>query len=397
MVVLLVIVVALGLAFSVASLASAARKLLWMHLPNEQATARVSVILPLTGAAPHLREMIVLLAGQTLKPRRLIVTVEAEEDPAFAATRAVAEEAPFPIQIVVAGPATEQAQKCHNQQAALALIDSEDEIIVLMDGDIRPHSNWLSGLVAPILHEGFDLVTGHRWQQVMAPRLGAHLVAAVDRAVTLTPRLDRDSTRVVWGGSMAISRDAAARMDLAGSLDHTLSDDLSISIQAAERGLRVVTRGALYIASPSDLRLVPAWRFARRQYQICNIYRPWLWRLALAVIGLRLAAFAVAAAAVATGSAWAGWGLGALLALSLLGLVKQYLVGVVAARVGLPDPASVRLGQLLLGIVQPVADLFHFSVIFGAAWTGTVKWGHVTYDVRGPDRIRVKGRRPFSH
>lgn len=397
MVVLLVIVVALGLALSLASLASAARKLLWMHLPHEPAQARVSVILPLTGRAPHLPEMIRLLAEQTLPPRRLIVTVEAEEDPAFQATRQVAKGAPFPIELVVAGPATDQAQKCRNQQAALKRIDDEDEIIVLMDGDIRPHRHWLSGLVAPILHEGFDLVTGHRWQQVMAPRLGAHLVAAVDRAVTLTPRLDRDSTRVVWGGSMAISTTAAARMDLSGSLDHTLSDDLSISIQAAERGLNLVTRGALYIASPSDLRFLPAWRFARRQYQICNIYRPWLWRLALLVIGVRLAAWVVAGSAVALGAPLAGWALGALVALSLLGLVKQYLVGLVAARVGLPDPASVRLGQLLIGIVQPVADAFHFSVIFGAAWTRTVKWGHVTYDVRGPDRIRVKGRRPFSH
>ncbi|WP_454917642.1 glycosyltransferase [Xanthobacter sediminis] len=399
--ILLVTVVVLALALSLASVASAARKLLWMHLPTERAQARVSVILPLTGAAPHLPQMIRLLAEQALRPRRLIVTVEAEDDPACAAARAAAEGAPFPIEVVVAGPAADQAQKCRNQQAALARIDAKDQVIALMDGDIRPHRHWLSGLVAPIVHEGFDLVTGHRWQQVAAPRLGAHLVAAVDRAVTLTPRLDRDSTRVVWGGSMAISVAAAARMDLSGSLDHTLSDDLSISLRAAESGLRIVTRGALYIASPSDLGLIPAWRFARRQYQICHIYRPWLWRLALAIIGLRLAAWAAAGTALATGtpatgSPLAGWAAGALAGLSLLGLLKQYLVGVIAARVGLPDPASVRLGQLLLGIVQPVADAFHFSVILAAAWTGTVRWGHVTYDVRGPDRIRVKRRRPFT-
>ncbi|MFG1478118.1 glycosyltransferase family 2 protein [Xanthobacter sp. V4C-4] len=391
MAVLAVIVVVLGLALSLFSVVAAARKLLWMHLPHERAQARVSIILPLTGAVPHLREMVARLGAQTLRPRRLIVVVEAEDDPACAAARAAAQGAPFPVEVVIAGAATDQAQKCHNQQAALRHIDGRDDIIVLMDGDIRPHRHWLSGLVAPILLEDFDLVTGHRWQQVSAPRLGAHLVAAIDRAVTLTPRLDRDSTRVVWGGSMAISVAAAARMDLSASLDRTLSDDLSISLKAAEAGLKVVTRGSLYIASPSDLSLLPAWRFARRQYQICHIYRPALWWLALCAIGVRLGAWIVAGACLP-----AAWAMAALAGLSALGLLKQYLVSQVAARAGLADPASVRLGQLLIGIVQPVADAFHFSVIVGAASTRTVRWGHVTYDIAGPDQIRVKGRRPFS-
>ncbi|MDQ0504879.1 glycosyltransferase [Xanthobacter agilis] len=395
--VLLVTVVVLGLAMSVASVASAVRKMLWMHLPKEPARARVSVILPLTGAVPQLGELVRLLAEQTLPPRRLIISVESEDDPACGAARTMVQDAPFPIEVVVAGPATDQAQKCHNQQVALDQIDVNDDMIALMDGDIRPSIHWLSGLVAPILYEDFHLVTGHRWQQVTAPRLGAHLVTAVDRAVTLTPRLDRDGTRVVWGGSMAISVDSAAHMNLRGSLDHTLSDDLSVSRQAAESGLKLVTRGSMLVASPSDLRLIPAWRFARRQYQICHIYRPWLWRLALLLIGLRLGAWAAGVALIATASPFAEWAVSALLTLSVLGFAKQYLVGVVAAWAEVPDPASVRLGQLALGIVQPVADAFHFSVILGAAWTRTVRWGHVTYDVQGPDRIRVKRRRPFSH
>lgn len=394
--VLLVILIVLGLAISLASLATVIRKLVWMHLPHEQAEARASLILPLTGAAPQLAAIIRLLAAQRLPPRRLIVAVEAEDDPACAAARAAAEAAPFPIEVVVAGPATDQAQKCRNQQAALARIDGRDEIIVFMDGDIRPHPYWLSGLAAPIVREGFDLVNGHRWQRVAAPRLGAHLVTAADRAVMLSPRLDDESTRALWGGSMAISVAAAARMDLAGSLERTLSDDLSISRRAGESGLKVVTRGALLVASPCDLSLGPAWRFARRQYQMIHIYRPWLWRFALLVIGVRLGAWAAAGTALATAGPLAGCAVPALAGLSLLGLLKQYLVGLMAARAGLPDPASVRLGQLLLGIVQPAADAFHFSAILGAAWTGTVRWGHVTYDVRGPDRIRVKRRRPFS-
>lgn len=389
----LIAIIVLGLGISASSVAAAVRKLLWLHLPTEPARARVSIILPLTGAVPQLPILLQLLAAQTLKPRRLIVAVEAEDDPACATVRAAIPTAPLPIEMVMAGPATDQAQKCHNQQAALRRIDAEDEIIALMDGDIRPHPTWLSALVAPIRDEGYDIVTGHRWQQVAAPRLGAHLVAAIDRAVTLTPRLDHGTTRVVWGGSMAISVAAATRMDLAASLARTLSDDLSIAARAAQAELRMVTRGALFIASPSDLTLAPAWRFARRQYQICHIYRPWLWRLALALIGVRLGAWAAALWLLAGGSLLGG-ALAAVLA--VLGALKQHLVGRVATRVGIPDPASVRLGQLALGVVQPLTDLFHVSVIVAAGWTRHVRWGHVLYHIEGPDRIQVKERRPFS-
>ncbi|MGR7996288.1 MULTISPECIES: glycosyltransferase [unclassified Xanthobacter] len=392
MVGVLIALVVLGVIVSVLSVFTAARKLLWLHLPTEPASARVSVILPLTGPAPHLPHLLARLAAQTLRPRRLIVVVESQDDPACAAARAAAPDAGFPVEIVIAGPAVDQAQKCHNQQAALRHIDAHDEIIVCMDGDIRPHPTWLSALVAPIRNEDFDLVTGHRWQQVAAPRLGAHLIAAIDRAVTLTPRLDRDSTRVVWGGSMAISVAAAARMDFAGSLDHTLSDDLSIVTRAAEAELRVVTRGALFIASPSDARLGPAWRFARRQYQICHIYRPWLWRLALTLIGTRLLAWIAATALLGMGHPFGV----AIVLLCGLGLAKQYLVARVADRVGIADPAAVRLGQLALGVIQPVTDVFHASVILAAVWTRHVRWGHVLYEVQAPDRIRVKERRPFT-
>lgn len=399
--VVLAIVIALGIAFSVASLAAAIRKLMWVHLPNERARAPVSVILPLTGPQPGLVRLVRAVATQTLRPRRLIIVVEAEADPAHAsALKAQAKEKErkdgLTVEIVVAGEATHQAQKCHNQQAALKRIGGSDEIIVLMDGDIRPHPKWLSGLVAPITDEGFDIVSAHRWQQVTAPRLGAHLVTAIDRAVTLMPRLDAASTRVVWGGSSAISTDAALHMDLRGSLSDTLSDDLSISQRAAEVGLRSVTRGMLFVASPTGQSCAPAWRFARRQYQICHIYRPWLWRLALFTIGLRLTAWAAAVTLLLTRPDAEGWALAALVLLSGLGLAKQFAVGRVARRVGLPDPASVRLGQLALGIAQPLVDLFHFSVILAAGWTRTVRWGHVTYEIKGPNRIRVTRREPFS-
>lgn len=382
------ILIAAGVAINVLSIASVVYRLARLRKPAQHREAAATLILPLTGEARTLPRLIEALNAQTLPPRRLIVAVEAQDDPAHAAALAASGRAAFPVEVAVAGRASRQAQKCRNQQAALALIDGRDEAIVLLDGDIMPQDWWLSALVSPLGGQA-DLVSGHRWQQVSAPRLGAHLVAMIDRAVTLCPRFDWAFAHVVWGGSVAVSRRAADAIGLERCFDGTLSDDLSLSERAAGAGFRLLTRGALLVPTPNGHDLVSAWHFARRQYQIIHIYRPWLWRLALATIGLRLAVWA----AVLYGIAWLWW---AALLLAGLAVVKQLLTFRIADRLDMGDPASVRAGQLALAVLQPLADLFHLSVILAAAATGRVTWGHVVYRVAGPYAVSVEERRPFT-
>jgi len=380
-----------GLFCNLLSVASAVVRLAKLQKPRVRRTLTTTVILPITGAAEGLETVIAALEGQTLPPRRLIVSVESRDDPAYARANQSAGLAHLPVTIVVAGESRGQAQKCHNQQAALALIDADDEAIVLMDGDIVPQDWWLSALVSPLADGRWDLVTGHRWQRLAGPKLGAHLAAAIDRGVTLLPRFDWNWTTVVWGGSLGISVAAAKRMDLGNSLDGTLSDDLSLADRAAASGLRILTRGSLLVPSPTALDLPSAWRFGVRQYRIGHIYRPWLWRLAVVAVNLRLAGWVAAIWQVAATGEYI-WMLAGLVGLAVL---KQYLVGEIGRRLDMPDPTEVRAGQLLLGLVQPLVDLFHSSIVFAAARTHRVRWGHVLYEVAGPNAITVKERLPF--
>jgi hypothetical protein len=385
------VIAALALAINVLSVATVVLRLGRLQKPRAVRQAAATLILPITGAARGLDGLIGALNGQTFLPRRLIISVESPDDPAFRRAHDVSSLACFPVEVVIAGEALHQAQKCRNQQAALARIDNGDETIVLMDADILPQPWWLSALVTPLVDGHSDLVTGQRWQQVARHRLGAHLVTAIDRALMLLPRFGAAHMSGLWGGSIGISRSAAVSMDLSGSLDRTLSDDLSLAERAAAADLRVLTRGALLVASPGALDIPGAWRFAVRQYKIVHIYRPWLWRLALLTINLRLAGwFVVLYHVLAAGTfAWAAVGLAG------LAMLKQYLVGDIARRLGMPDPGSVRFVQILLGLFQPLVDVFHWGVIVSAAWTRHVAWGHVVYDVSGPYSVAVKERLPF--
>jgi hypothetical protein len=380
-----------ALAINAVSVACVVMRLVRLQKPRVMRPAAATLILPVTGPSPGLETLIAALNAQTLPPRRLIISVESPEDPAYRRAHDVSPLACFSVEVVVAGEAVHQAQKCRNQQAALARIDDADEVIVLLDADIWPEPRWLSALVTPLADGHSDIVTGQRWQQVAHHRLGAHLVTAIDRGLMLLPRLAVAPARVVWGGSVALSRSAARAVDLTLLLDRTLSDDLSLAGRAASARLRVLTRGALLVASPSALDIAGAWRFAVRQYKIVHVYRPWLWRLALLIVNVRLVSWLAVLYCVFSAGTFV-WAAAALAALAVL---KQYLVGDIARRLDMPDPASVRCIQLLLGLLQPLVDAFHASTIVAAAWTRRVTWGHVVYEVSGPYSIAVKERLPF--
>ncbi|GLK75466.1 hypothetical protein GCM10008171_07200 [Methylopila jiangsuensis] len=359
--------------------------------PKARRRAQVALILPLTGPVPGFGRLVAALEAQTLRPERLIVAVESLDDPAFGQVRAFEGRTRFALRIVVAGHAVDQAQKCRNQQAALAVLDGSPDVVALMDGDIVPQTWWLSALASPLMDGTADVVIGRRWQQVAGRRLGAHLVAAIDRPLALLPRLSREDASVIWGGSAAFSRAATARMDLRAALDRTLADDLSLADHAAAAGLRVLTRGSLLAPTPASHDVLEAWSFGRRQHQICHIYRPKLWWLALLTIASRLGAFAVGAVVVPGAE-----GAAAVTVICALSALRQALVGDVGRKLGMPDSVSVRAVQIALGAAQPLVDLFHISVILGAAWTRRVSWGHVDYAVRGRRDIRVAARRSFE-
>ncbi len=388
----LYLLVIAGISINALSLLSVVERLMRLKQPNARRKASATLILPITGVSPGLEQLVANLAAQSLRPRRLLIAVESSEDPAHRRALDIAASAAIPLEVVVAGQATHQAQKCRNQQAALARIDGRDDAIVLLDSDIRPHPDWLSNLVSPLVGGHYDIVTGHRWQSIDEHRLGAHLVTAIDRGVTLLPRLGSASGATVWGGSVAMSPASAAMMDLAGCLENTLSDDLTIADRAASAGLRLLTRGGLLVDSPTALDLAGAWRFTVRQYRIGHIYRPWLWLMGVLAVNLRLVAWIVAISLFLTGSGL-GW---AVASLAGLAVAKQYLVAEMARRLDMPDPPSVRAVQLALGLLQPLVDMFHAGALIAAISTRYVKWGHLTYEIEGPYAVKVRERQPFS-
>jgi Glycosyl transferase family 21 len=380
-----------GLLTSALALAATVVFVLKLKQPRSHKNAVATVILPLTGRAPQLERLLAALSRQTLPPRRLLIAIESEQDPAFARARAVLHSSPLSAEIVLTGPALSTAQKCWNQLVALRHIDDRDEAVVLLDGDILPQTWWLSALVSPLVDDVCDVVTGYRWLVLKRASLGAHLLAQIDRAIALLPR--SPFTYALWGGTLALSRRAIDGLALPEILAATLADDCSIGEAAAAHGLRVLTRRALLVPSPIETGLAAAWHFGRRQYQIAHLYLPRLYTLALAAIAGRLLAWLVIACLLASDRA--PWGAAA--ATLLIGLALASAAGqqLVARHLGMGDSWPQAVVQLGLAAAKPVVDLFHLSMLLGALYDRRMRWGHVVYRIDGPHRITVEKRLPW--
>lgn len=223
----------LALLASLAWLAGIAWFLWFFRPPAVAVQGRVTLLLAVTGRTDGLPPLFAALARQTLQPRRLLVAVESREDPAFAQVGGLAPSLPFPVEVVLAGVDGTRSQKATNMIAALARVDARDDALVLLDADILPQEHWLSWLATPALNGAADVVTGYRWHALDGAGPGRHLVAWLDRALALGPRAL--AAGLVWGGSVAIAREALARMDLPATLERTFSTDGAISRRARAR------------------------------------------------------------------------------------------------------------------------------------------------------------------
>lgn len=385
------IAAAVALFYSLWALALALLFAARLQIPMDAINARVTLILPVTGALPGLENLLTALTLQSVPPSRLIIIVESREDPAYSRVAATAGQyAELNITLVVAGLSSLRSQKCTGLLAGLSRLEGDEPYLVLLDADLRPQRWWLAALVAPLLNGRADIVNGYRWPVPTRLSPGAVLAAAIDRAIAVLPRLPQ--TRPIWGGSLALTRRALEILDLPSTIGRTLTEDLPIGDRAAEAGLRVLTRRAIRVPTPLSGSIGDLWRFGRRQYQLIRIYRPGLWSFAAFVVTTDLAA------RIELLSRVAGWG-GApivLLLIAALGSLVTEIRVAISRRLEVIDGAGFRFAQHLLAWTILPAPAFHATLIWAGYLASPVVWRHVRYVVDRTGRVIGVSRRPYS-
>jgi len=352
-------------------------------------TPRAVVIVAVKGPDPEFDDFLRALAAQDYPAFRIIFAVESDDDPAVADIEAARGSLGDRVTLVVAGLGQDEGQKTTNLRAAVRRLLPEDEIIVLADANIRPSRDWLTRLIAPLVAGEGDIVSGFAWSVVENNKLAAFTVASMSAALMTVPRLPLFNS--TWGGSTAMTRACCDALNLAETWRGSLSDDLHLTTlaQRASRSI-VVPREMLqraFVDTPSFAALMQE---SHRWLLLFLTYLPVTFVLALFGLTFMAAGWAVAIIGALAGSAVALQALVAALALMIFRTAGRAVIALrLWGRAGLYES---RWFLILDPLVSPLASVLSAVCAWAAVFVRRTTWAGITYDIRGPQQVRVLSR-----
>jgi ceramide glucosyltransferase len=370
-------------------------------------TPHVSVIVPCRGVDQGLRDNLSSLFRQSYPAYEIVFVLEDRDDSALEVieeVRRMWEQARQPTsRVVFAGRAQDCGQKVHNLRAAVAQVSETSEVLVFVDSDARPQSDWLRSLVAPLADERIGAATGYRW---FVPTERGHLASQL-RSVwnaSIASALGEDARHnFCWGGSTAIRHETFMHLHVLEEWRGALSDDFALTRALQRARLPIKFVPACLVASHDGCTWRELFEFTTRQLKITRVYAPHLWRVVLISNLIFCAVFYggifVSATRIMRGESFT-LPLAFVLSVFALGACKAQLrlaaVERVLAREGLRVTITSRLAHLTLWTLT--AALYLYNAV-AAAFSCRITWRGITYEMKSPTRtvvikdVRAEGAR----
>jgi len=281
-----------------------------------------TVIVPVKGGDPGLRDNLAALATQNYPDYELIVVAHCAADIPDGVL-------PGRVRVVLA-PAEEPGtgEKVMNLRTAVRFARKKSLLFAFADSDGRVSPTWLRALAAPLYESMSQSVsssetdaavgatTGYRWYAPDPPDFWSLMRSVWDAVIGGT--FGPGANAFAWGGSMAIRRDVFYAIRVPDFWRDTVSDDYALSDAVRRAGLRIVFAPGAMAVSTAGTRGSEFLAWARRQLTITRVYRPRLWWTALAAHVFYCGGMAAAIAASIHGSRGAEWVLLAQLSPGLL-------------------------------------------------------------------------------
>ena len=394
------IVIWLGILSLRSGLSFAAYVRLETARPLPEFTPFVSVIAPSRRLEDGLRENISALFQQDYPAYEIVFVTDRADDSSLS----VAEEirgaenvaARISSQIVVAGGALGCGQKVHNLRVAASKIDQRSEVLVFVDTDARPQSNWLRSLVAPLADETIGAASGYRWfipdRGGLASRLRSVWNASI--ASALGGRADKN---FCWGGSTAIRRTTFEKLKVTERWQGTVSDDFTLTRILQEEELPIHFVPACLVASVGDCGASELFEFSNRQLKITRVYASHLWKPVLIGSLLFCTVFfgglilVIARAILRLPYALP---LGSLVLIFLLGAAKAY-VRLKAVAIPLENYRK-QLSRSLLEhlLLWPFASALYLCNALAALFSRRIKWRGIIYELKSATEAVIISREP---
>lgn len=297
--------------------------------------------------------------------------------------------------VVIAGPALDTGQKVHNLIVAAQQIDPRTEVLVFVDTDARPDSDWLRKLVAPLADENLGASTGYRWFIPERGGLASRLRGVWNASVASA--LGADTTKnFCWGGSTAIRRSTFEELRVAEHWRGTVSDDFTITRVLKEAKRPVHFTPLCLVPSVGDCDWRELLEFTTRQIKITRVYAAHLWLPLLLGSALFTIVFfgglALLIVRLLSGQSW--WLLASVLAVIFaLGAAKGFIRWRAVSRaLGAKYQAALRRDLLAHVLLWPFASVVYLYNTIVAAFSRRITWRGITYNLPSPTEAVIISR-----
>src|SRR3954470_7587 len=200
----------------------------------------LSVMKPVHGLEPRLRETLRTFFQQNYPKYEIVFGARSSEDPAVAIVEELRKEFPtIPVSIIYSGPPQWPNAKVYSLDKMLAAAKSE--FVIISDSDVFVHPDYLRNVTAPLLDPKTGLVTciyrgfpvGGSWAVLEGLGMSVDMTSGVLLADMF------EGMKFALGPTMATRKDALAKIGGIGATSDFYSDDFELGRMIAEAGYHV--------------------------------------------------------------------------------------------------------------------------------------------------------------
>jgi cellulose synthase/poly-beta-1,6-N-acetylglucosamine synthase-like glycosyltransferase len=279
--------------------------------PKSEFTPFVSIIAPCRGLDEDLEENLSALFRQDFPDYEILFVVDDENDEAVSVIRQIIQrgdaetrreglekdkennkkiqknsasprlrvENSVSAKLIVAGEATDSAQKVENLRESVLHVSGESTILVFVDSDTRPSENWLRSLIAPLQDNKIGAASAYRWFISKNFSLASELRAVWNASIASALGANLKNN-FCWGGSTAIRRETFEKLGIRERWRGVLSDDFAVTKALKEAGLSIYFVPQAFAATVENCTFRELFEFTTRQIKITRVYAPNLWKQA---------------------------------------------------------------------------------------------------------------------
>ena len=238
----------------------------------------VAIVLCVRGLDPSLEDCLKALVAQDYRRKKIFVVGDHEQDHGLQLARKMSQQEPGLLSVHVNNEILQTCSvKCSHLISMTRQIESEFDLIALVDADTVPDESWLESMVQPFVDSDVNATTGVRWFSVGGKKWGSWVryiwnTAAIVQMVCY---------RIPWGGSLALRSSFLREADVLDEWSRGFCEDTMLQKLSRRTGGRIEVVPEAVISSEEETSLARCIPWISRQLLTARLHHP-RWPLVLA-------------------------------------------------------------------------------------------------------------------